>query len=399
MQPIPSAVSAAAARFALSARPALAAAALLALAACADQPASTAAAPAEAAPLLNAAPGRGIAGEYIVVLREGTDPTAVSAVAGVRPRQLYDAALTGFAAPLSPGQLAALRHHPAVAYVEQDQAMSPQWVQSPAPWGLDRIDQTSLPLNNAYNYATTAPGVFAYIIDSGILATHPEFGGTAANVYDAFGGTGTDCYGHGTGVAGVVGSNTYGVAKDVQLRGVRVFNCSGMGTTSGIIGGVNWVIANHGNPAVANLSLGGGFSSALNTAVNNLSASGVFVATAAGNNNGNACNYSPGSAASVANVSASTQTDQHLAGSNWGSCVDLYAPGRNIPTVGLTTTPVLMNGTSIAAPHVAGTAALVLATFGGTPASVQSWIVANASPVITGAPPGTTNRLLFKGAL
>lgn len=377
------------------------AAALLALAACGDASSPVAGTAAAApAPLLSAAAGRGVSGAYVVVLREGADPAAVAAAAGARPGQLFTAALTGFAAALSPGQVTALRHHPAVAYVEQDQVMDPQWVQSPAPWGLDRIDQTNLPLNNAYAYATTAPGVYAYIIDSGILVTHPEFGGTAANVFDAFGGTGMDCYGHGTAVAGVVGSNTYGVAKDVQLRGVRVFNCSGTGTTSGVIAGVNWVAANHGNPAVANLSVGGALSTALNSAVNNLYASGVFVVAAAGNNNGNACNYSPGSAAVVATVSASDQSDQHVLGSNWGSCVDLYAPGRNIPTVGLASTPVLVSGTSIAAPHVTGTAALVLATFGGTPASVGSWIFTNATPgVLGGVPAGTPNRLLFKGTL
>ena len=371
---------------------------LAALAACADAP-SPVTALAEAAPLLSAAPGRGIEGEYIVVLREGASPAAVAAAAGARPQHVYDAVLTGFAARLSRGQVAALRHHPAVAYLEQNQVAEPQAVQSPAPWGLDRIDQPALPLNNAYVFNATAPQVFVYVIDSGILSGHVEFGGRAVNVYDAFGGTGMDCHGHGTGVAGVVGAKTYGVAKAVQLRGVRVLNCAGSGTTAGIIGGVNWVAANHLNPAVANLSISSPLSAALNTAVTNLHASGVYVAAAAGNNNASACNYSPGAVAAIATVAASDQADQHVLGSNFGSCVDLYAPGRNVPTVGLTTTPVLASGTSIAAPHVAGVAALVLATFGGNPSTVHTWIMSNAVPAVIGVPPATTNRLLQKAGL
>jgi subtilisin family serine protease len=398
MQPIPSAPST---RTAASARSATAALALLALAACADQPSPVAPASAEAAPLLSAAPGRGVAGEYVVVLREGASPAAVAAVAGAAPRHVYTAALTGFAAALSPGQLNALRHHPAVAYVEQDQVVEPQWVQSPAPWGLDRIDQTALPLNNAYVFNTTTAGrVHAYIIDSGILTGHPEFTGRALNVFDAFGGTGMDCYGHGTGVAGVVGAKTYGVAKEVRLRGLRVLDCSGMGTVAGIIAAVNWVTANHIKPAVANLSVGGVFSGALNNAVNNLYGAGVYVAVSGGNNAAPACNYSSGSVAAVTTVSASDPADLHVPSNNFGSCVDLYAPGRNVPTVGLTTTPVLASGSSIAAPHVTGTAALVFATLGGTAASVQGWILANATPgVVVGVPAGTPNRLLFKSTL
>jgi subtilisin family serine protease len=374
--------------------------ALAALAACADQPSPVTGAPADAAPLLSAAPGRGIAGEYVVVLNDGANPAAVAAVAGVRSKEVWTAALTGFAAELSPGQVTALRHHPDVAYLEENQVVEAQSVQTPAPWGLDRIDQHTLPLNNQYVFTTLAPNVVAYIIDTGILSTHPEFGGRATNVYDAFGGSGTDCNGHGTGVAGVVGAKTYGVAKGVKLLGLRVLDCSGTGTTAGIIGGVNWVAANHATFSVANISLGGALSTALNTAVANLYASGVFVAAAAGNGNTSACNSSPGSVASITTVTASDQLDQHVFGSNYGSCVDLYAPGKNIPTVGLTTTPILMSGTSIASPHVAGAAALVFATFGGTASTVQSWILTNATPgVLTGVPAGTPNKLLFKAAL
>jgi subtilisin family serine protease len=382
-------------RFAL---PVLAA---MTLAACADEASSpVAGAPADAAPLLSAAPGRGIPGEYVVVLNEGANPTAVAAVAGVQPRETWTAALTGFAAALSPGQVTALRHHPDVAYLEQNQVFEPQFIQSPAPWGLDRIDQPNLPLNNQYVYNSLGQNVTAYIIDSGILHTHPEFGGRAGNVYDAFGGTGVDCHGHGTGVAGVVGSKTYGVAKGVRLAGVRVLNCTGTGTTAGLIGGINFVASSHPPMSVANISISGALSAAVNTAVNNLFASGVYVAVAAGNNNAPACNYSPGSVAAITTVTASDQFDNHVAFSNFGGCVDLYAPGRNIPTVGLSSTPVIANGTSIAAPHVTGTAALVWATFGGTPTTVQNWILSSATPgVLAGVPAGTPNKLLFKAAL
>jgi subtilisin family serine protease len=374
--------------------------ALATLAACADQPSPVAGTPADVAPLHSAASGRGIPGEYVVVLNEGADPAAVAAVAGVRPRQAWTAALTGFAARLSPGQVTALRHHPDVAYVEENQVTEPQWVQSPAPWNLDRIDQTNLPLNNQYVYNSLGQNVIAYIIDSGILTGHPEFGGRAGVVYDAFGGTGQDCHGHGTGVAGVVGSKTYGVAKGVRLAAVRVLDCTGTGTTAGLIGGINSVASSHPPMSVANISISVPLSAAVNTAVNNLFLSGVYVAVAAGNNSASACNFSPGAVPAITTVTASDQFDNHVFGSNFGGCVDLYAPGRNVPTVGLASTPVTVNGTSIAAPHVTGTAALVWATFGGTPTTVQNWILTSATPgVLAGVPAGTPNKLLFKAGL
>ena len=223
----------------------LAAMALTALAACADGSPVATHAP-DAAPLLSAAPDRGVPGHYIVVLEQDADPRSVAAVAGVEPRHVYTAALTGFAAVLSAGQLNALRHHPAVAYVEQDQeaaSVRPLAVVGAVPWGLDRIDQRNLPLDGQYGggtpyrYIPTGAGVNAYVIDTGIQTANVEFGGRARVGYDALGGNGQDCNGHGTAVAGIIGSRTYGVAKGVTLRSVRVLSCAGSGTLSGIIAG------------------------------------------------------------------------------------------------------------------------------------------------------------------
>ncbi|HYR10883.1 MAG TPA: S8 family peptidase, partial [Longimicrobium sp.] len=324
----------------------LSAAALLALAACADQSPTTGAADG-AAPLLAAQAG-GIAGEYIVVLNEGANPRSVAAVAGVSPRFVYTAAVNGFSASLNEGLLNALRHNPNVAYVEQDGRVEAWTTQSPVTWGLDRIDQRNLPLSNSYTYTATAPGVYAYIIDTGIQANHPQFGTRAASAYDALGGTGADCNGHGTHVAGTIGSTTYGVAKQVRLRGVRVLDCNGSGSTSAIIAGVDWVRLNRTNPAVANLSLGGTLNTTLNTAVTNLSNSGVFVAVAAGNSNSNACNYSPASATAVFTTASSESNDAKRSSSNWGSCVDGYAPGGSITSTWINSGTATISGSSMA---------------------------------------------------
>jgi subtilisin family serine protease len=379
---------------------ALALGSVVVLAACSDS--ATAPAVAPPAPLLSAATN-GISEEYIVVLREGADPTSVAAIAGVSPRHVYTSALNGFSASLNRGQLTALQHNPNVAYIEQDQVMGTAATQSNATWGLDRIDQRNRPLSGTYTYNTTASGVYAYVIDTGIYTAHTDFGGRASNVYDAFGGNGQDCNGHGTHVAGTVGSNTWGVAKRVRLRGLRVLNCSGSGSTSGIISAVDWVRANRINPAIANMSLGGGYSSALNTAVNNLSNSGVFVAVAAGNSSANACNYSPASASAATSVAASTSSDARASYSNYGSCVHLYAPGSSIRSTWHTSTSATntISGTSMASPHVAGVAALYKATYGNAGSStIRNWILNNATTnVISGNVSGTPNRLLFKGSL
>jgi subtilisin family serine protease len=373
--------------------------ATLALAACSDQSPVSGRAP-EAAPLLSAGAGA-IEGSYVVVLNEGADPRSVAAVAGVNPNFVYTAAVNGFAAELNAGQLNALQHNPNVAYVEQDQVFEADATQSGATWGIDRIDQRNRPLSGTYTYTSTASTVYAYVIDTGIYASHSQFGGRASNVYDALGGNGTDCNGHGTHVAGTIGSSTYGVAKSVRLRGLRVLNCSGSGATSGIIAAIDWVRVNRTNPAVANLSLGGGYSSTLNTAINNLANSGVFVAVAAGNENQNACNVSPASAASATTVAASTSSDAKASYSNYGSCVDLYAPGSSITSTWLNGGTNTISGTSMASPHVAGVAALYKATYGNASTStIDSWIKTNSTAnVITGNVTGTPNRLLYKAAL
>jgi subtilisin family serine protease len=344
------------------------------------------------APLLQAAPGLAIADEYIVVFKDGVAPQALAAELSVSPRHTYSI-INGFAATLNASQLAALRNNPRVAYVEQDAIVERKSTQTSAPWGLDRIDQRALPLNGTYNYTTTASTVTAYIIDTGIQTSHPQFGGRASNVYDAFGGTGNDCNGHGTAVASIVGGSVYGVAKAVRLRGVRVMDCNGSGTISGIIAGMDWVRVNRINPAVANMSLGGGFSSSLNTAANNLANSGVFLSVAAGNSNSDACNYSPASAASATTVGCSTNSDTRCPSSNFGSCVDLYAPGMNIPCSGLNGTVTTLSGTSPASAHVCGTAALYKATYGNAASStIDSWLKTNGTTLSFG-------KLLYKNSL
>jgi subtilisin family serine protease len=381
--------------------PVLTAAALLSLAACADQSPVTARAP-EAAPLL-AAGANGVEGRYLVILKEGADPASVAAVAGATPRHTYTSAINGFAATLNGGQLTALRHNPSVEYIEQDQLFEYTTTQSGATWGIDRIDQRNRPLSGTYTYTATAGSVRAYIIDSGINPSHTQFGTRAQVAYDATGGNGIDCNGHGTHVAGTVGGSTYGVAKAVLLRAVRVGTCGSSLYTADIVEGIDWVRANHTKPAVANMSLGGGASSAINTATTNLINAGVTVVVAAGNSNTNACNGSPSGVTAAIVVAASTSTDARATYSNYGSCVDLYAPGSSITSAwySSTTATNTISGTSMASPHVTGVAALYKATFGdASQATVQSWIVNNSTAnVITGNITGTPNRLLFKSTL
>ena len=355
------------------------------------------------APLHQAAPGLGIDGQYIVVLKDGATADAVTKLLGVTPNHVYQSALNGFAANLNGQQLQALRANPSVDYVEEDQVVQSDATQSGATWGLDRIDQSSSTLNGTYIYTSTGAKVHAYIIDTGIRTDHTQFGGRAVSFYDAFGGNGQDCNGHGTHVAGTVGGSLHGVAKGVRLYGVRVLDCNGSGSNTGVIAGIDKVRTGHTKPAVANMSLGGGYSAATNTAVTNLANAGVFVAVAAGNDNGDACNKSPASAPVVTTVGATTNTTARASYSNYGTCVDIYAPGSAITSAWHTSTSATnsISGTSMASPHVAGVAALYKDTYGdASQSTIDTWLKNNATlNVVSGNVGSTPNRLLNKKSL
>ena len=314
----------------------------------------------------------------------------------------YRHALRGFAATLPASAVEGIRRNPNVALVEPDGVMSIVVTQTNATWGLDRIDQRSLPLSTTYTYDQAGAGVHAYIIDTGIRSTHAEFSGRTGNGFTAISTGGTeDCHGHGTHVSGTVGGTTYGVAKSVTLHAVRVLNCSGSGATSGVIAGVDWVTGNAVKPAVANMSLGGSASSALDNAITNSVNSGVTYAVAAGNSNANACNFSPSRAAAALTVGSTTTSDARSSFSNFGTCLDLFAPGSGITSAWSTsnTATNTISGTSMASPHVAGVAALFLSIQGNgnaSPATVAQAISNNATTGVVGnAGTGSPNRLLF----
>ncbi|WP_299036948.1 S8 family peptidase [uncultured Pseudokineococcus sp.] len=366
---------------------------------------AAAAPPQQALVAVQSAGAEAIEGSYIVTLTGGADAEAVAEDLGVVPDEVYDVVVDGFAADLDAAELAELQRDPDVLAIEEDAVVTLDATQRVAVggglYGLDRIDQRNRPLSGTYTYGTTASGVTAYVIDTGIATAHPDFGGRASNVYDALGGNGQDCNGHGTHVAGTVGGATHGVAKGVRLRGLRVLGCDGSGSTSGIIAAVDWVRANAAKPAVANMSLGGGYSAALNRAVDSLAASGVSVAVAAGNENQDACGVSPASAAGALTVAASDKADARASFSNYGSCAEIYAPGVDITSTWLSGGTRTISGTSMASPHVAGAMALVKARYGDLPSSeVSATLVQGATTGVISRNVGSTpNRLLFKGSL
>ncbi len=320
---------------------------------------------------------------------------------GGRVNRLYKHALQGFVMDADEAVVARMLKDPRVAFIEEDGYVSVNATQSGATWGLDRSDQRALPLNGTYVYDYTGSGVRAYIIDTGILSSHSQFSGRMLSGYSAISdGRGTnDCNGHGTHVAGTVGGSTYGVAKSVRLVPVRVLGCNGSGTNSGVIAGIDWVRNNHVKPAVANMSLGGGASAATDTAVNNLNNAGVTVVVAAGNDNANACNYSPARASGAYTVGSTASNDARSSFSNYGSCVNIFAPGSSIRSAWHTSTSATntISGTSMASPHVAGAAALYLQRYpSASPATVKSWLTNNSTTGrVTNAGSGSPNRLLY----
>ncbi|MBO2607823.1 S8 family peptidase [Shewanella algae] len=368
-------------------------------------------------------PAKAIKDQYIVVFNTPAvinlnNPNGVSAYAssmgarlanehGIEVRQNFGNSLNGVLVKANAAQIQSLLKDPNIKYVEQDQRVSIEPMveaagdQGGATWGLDRIDQRDLPLNSNYHYDYDGSGVTAFVIDTGVRNTHNEFGGRASSGYDFIDNDNdsSDCNGHGTHVAGTIGGSTYGVAKNVNIVGVRVLNCSGSGTNSGVISGINWVKNNAQGPSVANMSLGGGASQALDDAVNAAVAAGISFVVAAGNDNSNACNYSPARAANAVTVGSTTSTDSRSSFSNYGTCLDIYAPGSSITSAWYNSNSATntISGTSMASPHVAGVAALYLAENPAlSPTQLTNLLVSRASSGKVGdAKTGSPNKLLY----
>ncbi|QPF39564.1 S8 family peptidase [Acinetobacter nosocomialis] len=352
-----------------------------------------------------------IKNQYIVILNKDIGPAKdfaqnIAKQHGGRILQSYDSALKGFAIylPDTAGTafIEAMKKNPQVLSVENDTVVNiDATTQTNPDWGLDRIDQKALPLNSTYSYSQTGTGTTAYIVDTGILSTHQEFSGRVLNGYTAIsdGNGTTDCNGHGTHVAGTVGGTTYGVAKNVKLVPVRILGCDGSGASSNVIAGLDWILKNGSKPAVVNMSLGGAASSSLDSAVENLYNNGYVMVVAAGNSNTDACTSSPARTSNAITVAATDNTDTRASYSNYGSCVDIFAPGSQINSswIGSNTATKVLNGTSMATPHVAGVVAeLFQSTPTATPQTITSNLLNQATSDVVKNPSGSPNRLLYK---
>lgn len=311
----------------------------------------------------------------------------------------YRNVFKGVLASMPPQAAAALTRNPKIQIVERDSVVTTQQDLSTEPdlWGLDRIDQTNLPLDTNYNFASQGLGVTAYVVDTGIDITHSEITPRAKWGINYAGGKNVDCNGHGTHVAGTIGAKTYGVAKSVSLVAVKVLDCRGSGFTSNIIKGLEWIKKQSARPAVVNMSLGGGLSPTLNNAVTSLTQAGIVVVVAAGNSNLDACGTSPASATSAITVGATSRTDSRASFSNWGTCLDLFAPGVAIKSIIPGGKTAVYNGTSMASPHVAGVVARYLgANPGSAVSTVTSALLTDATNDKVGDPKGSPNELLFR---
>jgi subtilisin family serine protease len=343
-----------------------------------------------------------ISGSFIVKLKEGKGSShALASRFGAKVERDYTS-FGGFNVKLTEKQAKRLAADPSVEFVEADQVVHAQATQTnPPSWGLDRIDQRNLPLNQSYSYTSTGTGVTAYVIDTGVRISHSTFGGRASNGRDFVDNDAVaqDGNGHGTHVAGTIAGSQYGVAKAAKIVAVRVLDNNGSGTLAGVAAGIDWVGANAVKPAVANLSLGGGANATLDTAVKNAIAKGVTFAVAAGNSNANASTFSPARVAEAITVGATERTDARASYSNYGAILDIFAPGSAITSAWNTSDSATstISGTSMATPHVAGAAARYLSTNrAATPAQVASYLIAQSTPSkVTSPGSGSPNRLLY----